>query len=309
MLSEKALILAKVEAVYGTDPVPTPAADAVLVINPEVSVEAEKIERSMVRPTLSPVPHLIGKKHVSVSFATELKGSGSLGSVPEISPLLQACGLSEAINAGLDVQYSLSSSSLKSCTIYLYLDGIMHQVNGCRGSFEIVAEAGEQPRISWKFQGLYQIPLDADIPAGFSYESTKGPVFQGATFTWDTYAAMIQKLSLNLNNKFAQREVVSASHGVEAIEIVGRLPGGSINPEAVKEAARPFWANWEAGNGATLQTVIGTAAGNIIQIDSAANGCVKESISWGDRNGIRVYEIPFGLYSESGDDELKLTFK
>ena len=75
------------------------------------------------------------------------------------------------------------------------------------------------------------------------------------------------------------------------------------------EATRPFWANWEAGSGATLQVIIGATAANIIQIDSDTNGCVKESIDWGERNGIRIYDIPFGLYSGSGDDEIKLTFK
>ncbi len=309
MLTKRALILAKIETSYATDPTPTPASDSILVFDPVVKVNADKLERPVVRPSLSQIPHLIGKKHVEVSFASELKGSGSLGVAPEIASLLRACGLAETINAGVDVQYDPASSSLESCTLYVYLDGLVHKITGCRGSFELVGEAGEQPRINWKFQGLYQTPVDAGIPAGAAYDSSKGLVFQNATFSWGGYSANIQQLSLNLNNELAQRESVTATHGVDGIEIVGRTPGGSINPEAVTEATRPFWANWEAGSGTTLQVVIGDAGGNIIQIDSDTNGCVKESISWGDRNGVRIYDIPFGLYGSSGDDEIKLTFK
>jgi hypothetical protein len=309
MLSKRALILAKVETSYGSDPTPTPAADSILVFDPVVKVNADKLERPVVRPSLSQIPHLIGKKYVEITFSTELKHSGTVDTPPEVAALLQACGLAETVNATVSVVYDPASSSLASCTIYAYLDGLVHKITGCRGSFEIVGEAGAQPKNNWTFHGIYATPSDAAIPAGAAYDSSKGPVFQNATFSWGGYSAKIQQLSLNLNNDLSQREVVTAAHGVAAIEIVGRTPGGSINPEAVSEATRPFWANWEAGSGATLQLVIGDSGGNIIQIDSDTNGCVKESISWGDRNGVRIYDIPFGLYGSSGDDEIKLTFK
>ena len=435
MLVKRALILAKAEASYGNDPTPTPAANALRVFDPLVKVNSEKLERPVVRASLSQIPHLIGKKSVEVTFQTELKGSGLLGTSPEIAPLLLACGLAESYGAlgaeslnepdfaahtkwddagdmnsesgnaaythsggsgtltqiaanlavaGVankryaltytitgysgdpaatittafaaeavtldlsdgthtvyfiaaaaptdfvisatsasggftldditlkavgEVVYDPASTALGSVTIWVYNDGLLHKILGCRGSWEFTGEAGMQPRISWTFQGLYATPTDAAIPAGAAFDSTEGPVFQGATFDWGNYSARIQQLSLNMNNEIGQDEDVTSAHGIAGFEIVNRTPGGSINPKAVTEATRAFWANWEAGSGATLQAIIGTVAANIIQIDSDTNGCVKESIDWGERNGIRIYDIPFGLYGGSGDDEIKLTFK
>ncbi len=436
MLTKKALILAKIEANYGSDPTPTPALNSVLVFDPAVNVNSDKLDRDVVRPSLTKLPHLIGKKFIEFTFMTELKGSGLLGTSPEIADLILACGYAETYGAlgaeslnepdfathakwdvagdfddsggdaaytdsshagtltqtsanmavvgvankryaftyiisgksgdavasitsafaleatSLDltdgthtvyfiaapgaatadfvisatsstggftmddvtlkavgeVVYTPASSSLSSVTIWVYLDGLLQKISGCRGSFEFTGDAGAQPRIAWTFQGLYQTPTDAAIPSGSAFDSTKGPVFMGATFTYGAYAAIIQQLQINLNNELAQRESVIASHGIEAIEIVGRAPGGSINPEAVLEATRSWWSNWEDGDGATLNAVIGGTAGNIITFDSDASGCVKESIAWGDRNGVRIYDIPFGLYGSSGDDELVLTF-
>ncbi|MBI5789290.1 MAG: hypothetical protein HZA78_10590 [Candidatus Schekmanbacteria bacterium] len=309
MLSKKGLILAKIETNYGADANPTPANHAVLVSDPQVKVNAERFERDMVRPTLSNVPHVIGRKFVELSFSTELKGSGTLGDPPEISTLLRACGMEEVQNIGVDVQYQPVSNDFESCTVYVYLDGLLHKITGCRGSFELIAAAGEPVRINWKIQGLYQTPVDVAIPAGAVYAGQKGLVFQGVTFSYAGYSTLIAQLSLNLNNKIARHESVNAPHGVSGIEIVGRTPGGAINPEAVSENTHPFWSNWEGANGATLSCLMGALAGNKVQIDSASGGCVKESIAWGERNGIRIYDIPFGLYSANGDDEVRLTFK
>lgn len=434
MLTKKALILAKSETNYGDDPTPTPAANSILVFDPVVNVPSEKLDRDVVRPSLSKITHLIGKKYVEFTFQTELKGSGLAGTDPEIADLLLGCGFAETYGAlgaeSLDeidfathdkwdvagdfddsggnaaythsggtgtltqtsgnmavagvankryaftyvisgnsgdpaatittafaaeavtldlsdgthtvyflaavspgdfvisatsasggftiddvtlkavgsVIYDPASSSLGSVTIWVYLDGLLHKINGCRGSFELTGEAGMQPRIAWTFQGLYSTPTDAVIPSGSAFDSTKGPVFMGATFTYGAYPAIIQQLTINMNNELSQCESVIAGHGVVGIEIVGRAPGGSINPKAIIEATRPWWSNWEDGDGATLVVVIGSTAGNIITINSDTDGCVKESISWGDRNGIRIYDIPFGLYGSSGDDELQLVF-
>lgn len=308
MLTKKALLLAKIEVTYGTDPTPVPASDSILVMNLVVSVPSDKLDRPVVRPSLSQIPHLIGKKHVEITFETELKGSGTAGTAPEIDPLLRACGWDVTNVPATSDTYDLVSTGFESCTIWAYLDGLLHKIVGCRGSVEFTGEAGAQPRLAWTFQGLYATPTDATIAASSAFDSTKGPVFMGATFTYGAYAAIIQQLSLNLNNEFYQRESVIATHGIVGIEIVGRTPGGSINPEAIIEATRPWWANWEAASGATLAVVIGGTAGNIITINSDANGCVKESIAWGDRNGVRIYDIPFGLYGSSGDDELQLVF-
>lgn len=306
MLTKKALILAKIEAEYGTDPTPAPATDSILVSSPDIKPVLEKNERPAIRPVLSKIPHIMGSRHQEISFSTEVKGSGAAGTVPEISPLLRACGMDETINAGTSVEYLPVSIGFESCTIYAYLDGIIHKASGCRGSFEIVMEAGKIAQINWTFQGLFQTPVDGAIPSGAAYNATKPPAFLSGTFTYGGYAAIIQKLQLALNNEIMKSPSIAEATGYKGIEITDRKPAGSMNPEAVIEATHTFWANLASGQESALQAVIGATAGNILTIDCPK--CVKDEIAWGERESMRIYDIPISLYGNTGDDEFKLTF-
>lgn len=436
MLTKRGLVLVKSEASYGVDPTPTAALNSLLVFDPVVSINTEKIERDVVRPSISAVQHLIGKKYVELTFSTELKGSGLAGTDPEIADLLLACGMAETYGAlgsesldegdfathvnwdvtgdfvdsggnaaythssgagtltqvtgdmavvgvankryaftytvsspsgdaaanitsafaaeatSLDltagthttyfiasagaatadfvisatsssggftlddlslkavgsVIYTPASSSLTSATVWVYLDGICHKINGCYGNMKLVGEAGMQPRVEWTLQGLYSTPTDLAIPTGSAFDSTEGPVFMAATFTWDGYASETQKLEIDLGVELGLRDSITATHGYAAVEIVGRKVVGSFNPLAVTEATQGYWADFEAGTGVTLNCVIGSVAGNIITIASKASACTKDSIAWGDRNGSRIYDIPFSISSDTGDDEITVTF-
>ena len=167
MLTRKSVVLAKIEGTYGLDPTPTGPNDSILVSNPEVRVDGELLTRDFVRESLSPIGHVIGKRKVTISFETELKGSGAAGTAPETSPLYQSCGMDEAIVASTSVTYSPESDSaqIKSCTMYVYFDGTMHEINGCRGSFNLNLEAGMFGKIQWNFEGKYVRPVDVALPS------------------------------------------------------------------------------------------------------------------------------------------------
>src|SRR3990170_2380928 len=93
MLKTRAVILAEKEVTYGTDPTPLPASNAILCEAPEIEVLGKKLERNNVKSyfgTLAPINVGDG---VKISITTELKGSGTAGTAPEIGPLLEACGM------------------------------------------------------------------------------------------------------------------------------------------------------------------------------------------------------------------------
>ena len=55
LLMRKRTMLAKIEPIYGTDPTPTGAADAILVKSLDVNpIEATLLPRDLIRPTCSP---------------------------------------------------------------------------------------------------------------------------------------------------------------------------------------------------------------------------------------------------------------
>lgn len=95
MLSNRILVLAKVETVYNTDAVPTPAANSLLVNEADITIDPNVLERNFARPSLSPQAVSLGRKLVNVTFSHELKGSGTVGTAGAISTLLRGCGFAE----------------------------------------------------------------------------------------------------------------------------------------------------------------------------------------------------------------------
>jgi hypothetical protein len=95
LLTDRVLVLAKIETTYNTDPTPVAATNALLVSSPDISVNPNVLERNNARASLSPVQISLGRKLVQATFTHELKGSGTVGVAPAIGPLLRACGLAQ----------------------------------------------------------------------------------------------------------------------------------------------------------------------------------------------------------------------
>lgn len=94
---ERTLILGKIEATKGIDPLPTKIADAFLVGNADLQLDPTVLERDLYRPSFSPIPGSVGRKVVNVSFNHEVKGSGANGTRPRLGTLLRACGMQETL--------------------------------------------------------------------------------------------------------------------------------------------------------------------------------------------------------------------
>lgn len=134
--TRKDVVLAKLEGTYGTDPTPTGAANAILVSNLQISpLQMTPVERGLIREWFGNSESIPGQIFGEVSFEVEIQGSGTAGTATAYGPLLQACGLVETDGAS-DVQYDPTSSEalMKSVTIFFYRDGVLHEMNGARGS-------------------------------------------------------------------------------------------------------------------------------------------------------------------------------
>ena len=97
LLSNRVLLLAKVETTYNVDSVPTVGSDAFLVDAPDFSVEPNVLERNFAHASLSPLPISIGRKLAKVTFKHELKGSGANQTVSKLGPLLRGCGFKQTL--------------------------------------------------------------------------------------------------------------------------------------------------------------------------------------------------------------------
>ena len=159
-------ILAKPETVYGTDAVPTGAANAMqltnVVFNPSVG---EEVSRDLVVPYMGHQGVILTGSYATLSGECEIAGSGAPGTAPAWGPLTRACAFQEVISAGVDVQYKPISAAQESVSIYFNVDGVRHVLLGARGTKTFGFTPKQIPRWQYSFSGLLGTISDASLPA------------------------------------------------------------------------------------------------------------------------------------------------
>lgn len=290
---------------YGIDASPL-AANVILGTVPTVRSTGKELKREYARDTLSTLSVKLGDKEVEITFDTELKGSGSKGTAPEIGPLLRACGFLESVSAGSQVEYWPRSEFLESVTIYVYKDAILHKVVGCVGEPKFDMTAGEYGKISWTFRGKYASPVSASMPTT-SPNATAPPIVRNANLvvTTGTYTPIATKVTFEMNNNIGKRVDMNQPDAVRGFFITGRDPGGQVDPEVPTLGERDFWNYWENSTLSDITVMASSAEGNVVTF--TASGAVFNAPAYEDREGIMSYGLPFKL---SGDDsELRIVFK
>lgn len=96
LLSRRAVIAAKVELAEGTAETLTVSEAAVLVYDPKFDTNIDRFDRNPARATLSKLASVIGKQAAQLTFKTEVKGSGTIGTAPAWAPMLRGAGFKES---------------------------------------------------------------------------------------------------------------------------------------------------------------------------------------------------------------------
>ena len=148
MYFKNVALLAKTEVTYGTDPVPTGTANAMLSKGVTIAPHlGNRATRDLARSTFGAQSEINTGPYVTVSFGIEYAGSGTAGTAPKWGPLLLACGFSETVSAGVSVTYATVSTALKPVTLYFYMDGQQHKVIGARGNVSFNLSRGQIPNV------------------------------------------------------------------------------------------------------------------------------------------------------------------
>jgi hypothetical protein len=308
MLKIRSLLLAEIESAYNSDPTPTGAANAMLVENLSWSHEgARRHERSgAVKGTMAPLRSLHGGSLIGLTFDVEIKGSGSAGTAPEYGPLLKACGFEETIVASTSVTYTPSSDPAdhKSVTCYVYEDGTLYQITGCRGQFTVDLTVGAAGKLSFKLIGHLAGKSDTSL-ASPTLQSNVPPVVLGASFAVDSYSAIISKLTIDPGITVVTPDNLAAADGYGEIRITGMAPTFTIDPEQTVFATYDWLAKWQAnGSGSMTTGTIGSTAGNRYTITAPA--AVYTELSNGDRNGILTREVKGMLVDTTSDNWISI---
>ena len=309
LLLRKRLIVIETESSYGTDASPD-GADAVLVRDLTITPQSsDVVSRDLIRPYLGASQQLLANTRVECTFSVEMAGSGTAGTAPAYGKALKACGLAETVAAGTSVTYDPVSSSFSSVTIHYMIDGVRHQMRGCRGSVGITANVGEIPTLDFSFTGVYIAPDDSAILTP-TYANQDDPVIfkndNVTGFQLLSYAGALQSFSFDLGNSTVYRELVG---GTKEVLITDRAATGSVSIEAVTMATKDYFASAVDDDAALGNLVFthGTTAGNKVQFTSSKVDI--GDVAYGDSDGIAMLEIPFTCVPDSAANaEFDLVF-
>lgn len=206
------------------------------------------------------------------------------------------------------IAYRPVSTSQESITLYMYFDGLLHKMTGSFGSVSMEANAGEFGRFTFTFTGQYIAPVDSAVPQTAAYEAAliQPPVFELAQLRVDDRAVIVNNLRFDENNTVAPRSSANHSDGYYGVRITGRDPQGGVDPEAELVRDYDWWSKFKASTQVALKARIGQTDGNVIWLN--ALGVQYSGMSYGDRNGIRVFAAGVGFARIDGDDEIEILF-
>jgi hypothetical protein len=251
---------------------------------------------------------VLANKRVSVSFSTELSGSGSAGTAPGYSPLLKSCGLSETVVSGTSVTYAPVSASFSSCTIYCFYDLTRHKITGARGTVTFNLVAGQIASADFQFTGIYNAPDSTDMSGTWTLANqAAGLEVNDTNITTATFHGVasqrIESFDLALNNEVVYKETVSSKQSL----IVNRAPGGTAVIEALDTATTDYFAKAVAVSTGATDIILGASAGNIVRLKADQTDIT--GVSYGDTNGVRSLNVPYlALPTTAGNNEISLIY-
>lgn len=302
--SKRVVLLAKIEATYGTDPLPTGAANAILCINPKLTpMTLQAAARNVIKPYFSNDGKVVAGKHVQLTFDVEISGAGAAGSAPQFGALLKACAMSETLNAGVSAVYAPISSGEQSATLYYCVDGVQHKLLGARGSVAMKFTQGAVPLLTFKFTGLYALPTDTALPAP-TFSAVKPVAVTQANTTpvsLHAYAGVFLSASVDLANAMAYRNLI----GLEEVTFTDRQPVGSFDIERPTMATKDFFSIAANGTPGAFTLTHGTVAGNKFKVDCGAVQLGAPTM--GSANGVETMTMAGDLTTTIGNDELIIT--
>jgi hypothetical protein len=270
-LIRKTAILAKTETTYGTDSVPTGAANAILVSNASFNLAYNNVERNFIRPFFGGSGQLAGTRFVECSFEVELANSGTAGTAPAWGPLLRACGMAEALlSTPSRVEYTPVSASFSSVSIYYHIDGVRRVALGCMGNVEIMLNEGAAPMLRFTFSGLDggrtatadpTVTLTAFRAPQVVSDVNSGDINLGATYSAGVLSSGTvypsRGLSINLQNTVSRKAIL----GGQAVQISDRNVQGQCQLDLTAAQEVSFLTDINANTNTSLGFSHSTGAG------------------------------------------------
>jgi hypothetical protein len=303
----KKATLVKTEVTYGTDPTPTGAANAMIIVNARLSTVGNEVSRDLDQPYMGAQPTLNTGVHREFSGEFEIAGSGAAGTAPKWGPLMRALKHAETITAMTDVKYSPVHTAMESATIYFNVDERRYKLLGFRGKLTGKIAMGEVPRFGFTGKGLFVDCTDTALPL-LTLTGWVDPItvskLNTPTFTVNGVALKMRSFEFDNGGQVNFRELV----GQEEVVVTDHAMSGRFDVE------RPLLSAINFDNLAKNRTKVpivlehGGTAGNIVRFDAAT-----AELGWPEGSefqGIVHDTVPFrAIPTSAGNDDYLITVK
>jgi hypothetical protein len=309
LFTRKRLLLAAAESTYGTAPTFT-GNDALLVSNLDINpLDVNLLDRELVLPFFGNREKVVGQRMGSVTFDVELAGSGTAGTAPRWGRCLRACGFGEAVVSTTSVTYAPASSGIIGLSLDFNADGNRHLLTGCRGTATLNLAAGEIPRISFEFMGIYNAAAKATQTTP-TFADQAAPVVVNSQNTTSvsafSFSSCMESFNLALNNENPFRQLAGCS---QQVLVSDRAPSGEIVIEAPvigsSAGEKDFFAAVSAQTLGAITWQHGQTAGNIVTFNAPT--CNLDSPTYADSDGVMMLNLPFmPVPTSAGNDEFTL---
>lgn len=269
------VVLAKKETVYGTDAVPTGAANAILTRNFSAKpVETDQIKRELDLPVFGAQQTLRTNERQRIGFEVELAGSGTAGTAAAWHELLEACGMvAPTITAGVKASQGFATPYVaqSSLSAYHYIADQLRKMVGARGTFALNFAAGALPFMKLDYLGLIPAaaPFSTAAPSASTLTRWKQPVevnTANTSFMLDGYAAPLRSLQLSANVDVKIRNLVGSRY----INRGNHALGGQIVIEAPAMTSIDYIARLRGNALVPMSLIHGTTPGNIVELATSS---------------------------------------
>lgn len=243
----------------------------------------------------------------TVALITGYVGSTKVATVRPLSgPITYSNTSVYSIDA--HVVYTPVSSAFSSATIYYNIDGVLHKLTGCRGTFSLNPQVGQIPSIDFTMTGIYNAPTDTAAPAVTYADQATPQIFKAGNsgaFTLLGYSGCLQSVAMDLGVTTVYRELVNCT---KQVLITDRAATGTVVIEAPTIADKDYFTAAQTdGTLGELSFIHGSTGGNIVSLQSSRLDIGDPSYS--DQDGIHMLSLPCTFVpSTAGNDEFRLVF-
>lgn len=312
MVGTRKVILGKKESVYGTDAVPTAAANAILTRNFRVTpLEVDQRERNLDLPSRGRTQTAATNKRSTRTFEVEIAGSGVAGTAAPWAELHEACGMEPSVlTAGTDAtqRFAGAGSDGSSATFHDWHANQRRRGLGSRGSFGWNFTAGDYPFWNYSFTSLIPAagPVEAVNPGQPDFARFKDPVevnvdntlirVGGYTVSCRSFTGDIAA-QINIVNLTGERFIGRGNHAIT----------GTLSIKCPDLASRNYWDNLGKGDHLALALTHGVTPGNIVGMKTDNLQVITIAIV--EENEQLLIDIGYGLNVVAGQDDLIITTK